>query len=142
MLHITVLAYAMQQCESAISIHVPSLLNLPSTPQPVLVVTEHHAELPTAASHWLSIWHMVMYKFQCYALNSSHPLCVQSLLSMSSSLFLPFKYVHKYLFSRFNICFHIWYLFFSFWLTSLCVTGSRFIYLTRTDSNVCECVCL
>ena len=103
LLNITVLASVMQQCESAISIHVPSLLNLPSTPQPVLVVTEHHAELPTAASHWLSIWHMVMYKFQCYAVNSSHPLCVQSLLSMSSSLFLPFKYVHKYLFSRFNI---------------------------------------
>ena len=28
------------------------------------------------------------------------------------------------------------YLFFSFWLTSLCIIGSRFIHLIRTDSNV------
>ena len=30
----------------------------------------------------------------------------------------------------------MWYLFFSFWLTSLCVIGSRSIYLIRTNSNV------
>ena len=29
------------------------------------------------------------------------------------------------------ICANIWYLFFSFWLTSLCTIGSRFIYLTE-----------
>ena len=28
------------------------------------------------------------------------------------------------------------YLFFSFWLTSLCITGSRLIQLTTTDSNL------
>ena len=34
-------------------------------------------------------------------------------------------------------CPSIWYLFFSFWLTSLCITvGSRFVHLIRTDSNV------
>ena len=31
------------------------------------------------------------------------------------------------------ICIRIWYLSFSFWLTSLCVIGFRFIYLIRTD---------
>ena len=31
---------------------------------------------------------------------------------------------------------NIQYLFFSFWLTSLCIIGSRFIHLIRTDSNV------
>ena len=31
----------------------------------------------------------------------------------------------------------LWFwLFFSLWLTSLCITGSRFIRLTRTDSNL------
>ena len=30
----------------------------------------------------------------------------------------------------------MWYLSFSFWLTSLCIIGSRFIHLFRTDSNV------
>ena len=30
----------------------------------------------------------------------------------------------------------IWYLLFSFWVTSLCIIGSRLIHLIRTDSNV------
>ena len=30
----------------------------------------------------------------------------------------------------------IWYWCFSFWLTSLCIIGSSFIHLIRTDSNV------
>ena len=33
------------------------------------------------------------------------------------------------------ICVNIWYLFFSFWLASLSITGSRFIHLNRTNSN-------
>ena len=44
---------------------------------------------------------------------------------------------HQYHPSRFHIyAFLMWYLFFSFWLTSLCIIGSRFIYLIRIDSNV------
>ena len=35
-----------------------------------------------------------------------------------------------------NICVNIWYLFFSFWLTSLHMIGFRFLPLTRTDSSV------
>ena len=35
----------------------------------------------------------------------------------------------------FPICVNIWYFFFSFWLTTLCVTGSCLIHLTRIDSN-------
>ena len=34
------------------------------------------------------------------------------------------------------ICINIQCLFFSFWLTSLCMIGSRFIHLIRTDSSV------
>ena len=33
------------------------------------------------------------------------------------------------------MCVRIWYLSFSFWLTSLCIIGYRFIHLIRTDSN-------
>ena len=39
-------------------------------------------------------------------------------------------------YNAFNICINIWYLCFFFWLTSLCIIGSRFIHLVRTDSNV------
>ena len=34
------------------------------------------------------------------------------------------------------MCVSIHYSFFSFWLTSLCIIGSRFTHLIRTDSNV------
>ena len=34
------------------------------------------------------------------------------------------------------VCLSIWYLYFSFWLTSFCIIGSRFVHLIRTDSNV------
>ena len=45
--------------------------------------------------------------------------------------FLP----HKWVWIPY-ICVNIWDLFFSFWLISLCITGSRFIHLTRSDSNL------
>jgi len=32
-------------------------------------------------------------------------------------------------------CVEVWYLSFSFWLTSLCIIGFTFIHLIRTDSN-------
>ena len=60
-------------------IHVPSFLNLPpAPPHPTLLGCHralgwsslHHTE----ASHWLSILHMVMHRFQCYRLSLSHPL--------------------------------------------------------------------
>ena len=50
--------------------------------------------------------------------------------------FLPCKYVHFYHFSRFHKYALIHNICFSFWLTSLCITGSRFIHLTRPDFKV------
>ena len=35
-----------------------------------------------------------------------------------------------------HVCVNIQYLSFSFWLTLLCIIGSRFIHLIRTESNV------
>ena len=89
-------------------------------------------QLPTS---YLSILSMVTYTFQGYYLNSSHllpPLCPQvsslgkCLYSCPTNRFIctiygssvPFM-VHPY--HRVHICVNIWYLFFSFWLTSLCV---------------------
>ena len=57
----------------------------------------------------------------------------------------PGSFVHRILQSRIlewvvisfsHICVRIWYLSLSFWLTSLCIIGSRFAYFIRTDSNV------
>ena len=64
--------------------HIPSLLRFPPTlPIPPLqVVTKHRADLPlcyAAASHQLSILHLVVYLCQCYSLTSPQlplPPCV------------------------------------------------------------------
>ena len=56
--------------------HVPSLVNLPLTSHPSRLSQStslsflHH----TANFFWLSISHMVIYKFPCYSVSSSHPL--------------------------------------------------------------------
>ena len=57
------------------------------------------------------------------------------LFFMCVSHLLPCKKVHQFYLFRFHI-YALIYLFFSFWLTSFCIIGSRFIYFIRTDSNV------
>ena len=88
----------------------------------------------------------------CYLLYTCLCICFNATLSICPTLFFP-HCVHKSVLyvcasiaalqigtsvSFFYIpyvCVNIWYLLFSFWLTSLCITGSRFIHLTRTHSN-------
>ena len=88
---------------------------------------------------WWSTSHMIIYTFQCHPLKSSHPrllplspktviyICVSfAVLHIGSSLpsfQIPYIYVS------------ILYWCFSFWLTSLCIIGSSFNHLIRTDSN-------
>ena len=58
-----------------------------------------------------------------------------SLFSMSGSLSCPVnRFINTLFLDSIHMCVNIWYLF--FWLTSLCIRGSWFIYLTRTDSNL------
>ena len=71
---------------------------------------------------------------------SPSPTESKSLLFMSVSPLLPCMQDHwYYLLIPYNwtelICANIWYLSFSFWLTSLCVIGSSFVRLIRMDSN-------
>ena len=121
----------------------PELLP-PQPPSPS--IPQGHPSVPALStlSHALnldcrSISHMVIYVFQCYSLKSSH----SCLLPESKSLFfisvsfavldigslLPSFWIPY-------ICVNILYWCFSFWLTSLCIVGSRFIHPIRTDSNV------
>ena len=92
-----------------------------------------------AASHQLSTLHMVVYICQCYSLNSSHSPFPAVSTSPSLLLHLYSCPANRFIctiFLDFILCVNIQYLFFSFWLTSLCITGSRFIHLTSTDSNL------
>ena len=79
---------------------------------------------------------MLLFPFISPFPSSPPPLSI-SLFSMSLSPLLLCKQVHQYHPSRYHIYVLIYdILFFSFWLTSLCIIGSRFLYLMRTDSNV------
>jgi len=78
--------------------------------------------------------------FQCYSLKSSHSLLLPlnpKVCSLHLSLLCcPACRTVGIIFLIPYMCVNIWYLSFSFWLTSLCIIGSRFIHIIRTDSNV------
>ena len=80
MLYNIVLVSAMHQHESAIDIHVSSVLNLPPTsPMPShssRLSRSTRFELPASHSKFPlgSVLNMVTYMFQCYSLYSSYPL--------------------------------------------------------------------
>ena len=77
--------------------------------------------------------------FPCYSLHSSHPLLPQlgpQVCSLCLHLHCcPANKLINTIFLDSYICINIRYLFFSFWHTSVCVIGSRFICLIRTDWN-------
>ena len=92
--------------------------------------------------------------FQCHSPKSSHPhptlalshrvpetvlcICVSFAVSHTG---LSLKHLSKFcIYMEFSYCMEfsvsILYWCFSFWLTSLCIIGSSFIHLIRTNSNV------
>ena len=105
LLYIAVLVSAIQQCESAIGIHVLSLFSLPPTS---LGCQRPQFEFLSCAahSHWVSILRLVV----CFHATlptcptlSFPPTLSTSLFSMSVSPLLPCKQVHQYHLSRFHI---------------------------------------
>ena len=85
-------------------------------------------------------FNMIIYMFQCHSPKSSnpHPL-PQSPKDCSIHLCLFGCLAYRVIIPSFlipYICVSILYWCFSFWLTSLCIIGSSFIHLIRTDSNV------
>ena len=66
---------------------------------------------------------------------SPSPSESKSPLYTSVSLLLSYIQGRHFDLSKFHICVSILYWCFSFWLTSLCIIGSSFIHLIRTDSN-------
>ena len=89
---------------------------------------------------WQSVSQMIIYMFQCCSLRSSHPcLLPQSPKDCSIHLCLfcclAYKVIVIICLNSIYIYISILYWCFSFWLTSLCIIGSSFIHLIRTDSN-------
>ena len=133
--------FAIYWQESATGIHVsphpePSS-QLPPHPIPLScpIAQALSALLHSSNLHWSSILHMVIYMLQCYPLTISHPcLFPQSpkVCSLHLCLLCCLAYrIIDTIFLNSIICINIQYL--SFWLTSLSIIGTRFIYLIRTD---------
>ena len=116
--------------------HLPLLtipLGHPSAPAPSIL---YHA----SKLDWQSISYMVIYMSQCYSLKPSHPrLLPQSpkvcFLHLCLSWCLTCRVIITIFLNSIYICVNILYWCFCFWLTSLCIIGSSFIHLIRTDSN-------
>ena len=92
------------------------------------------------ASHldWLSISHMVMYMFQCCSLKSSHPcLLPQSAKVCSLHLCLFCCLAYKVIVTIFlnSIYMHEYTVLMLFFLSSLCIIGSSFTHVIKTDLN-------
>ena len=142
LLYNIVLASALQQRESATSMCAPSMLNFPPASTPSQPSRSSRStgwspcgerQLPTRS---------LLYTWSCTYVNAilsvSLP-AVSKVYSLCLSLYsyLPCRWVHQYHLPRFHIyAMLIWILFFSFWLMSLWITGSRFIHLMRTGSDV------
>ena len=150
------LDFAIQQCESAISIHIspPSWTSFhTSNPHPSRL-SQHCAELPvtqqlpTGYFTYGNVY--VSMLFSQVIPPSPFPLAVSiSLFSMYASLFLPWKQVHQYNFSRFHSakCFpwiaqgHIWLTTSSSCKISLHKHHNAFIQKTKENSDKAPSCC-
>ena len=125
--------------------HIPPLLRLPPTLliPPLEVVAKHRTDLPVPCSCFpLAVLHLVVYICQCHSLTSSQltlppPRVLKSILYICVFIpVLPLGSSEPYFFFKIPyICVSIQYLFFSFWLTSLCMTDTRSIHLI-TNSTI------
>ena len=130
-----------QQCESVLNIHISPLEPLFQSPVTSLgFIIEHWAEFPVLLIY-ICLWLAIYFALDAIYMST---LLSQRVPSSTSSAVPHVHSLHLHLYScpanRFIVPFfldsiHKCDMFFSFWLPSLCITGSRFIHLTITDSN-------
>ena len=98
---------------------------------------------PVSNLDWQFISYMILYMFPWHSHKSSHSLplpqspkdcSIQCLLTVS--LLLSHIQGYHYHLSKFHIYALVYSIGFSSWLTSLCIIGSSFTHIIRTDSNV------
>ena len=137
----------MQQCGSALSTHIslPPWASRPPHCPPSL------PSMLSQSTRLNSLSYKTTFPQSCI-LRSAKPV-FRATLSICSTLSFP-QCAHKFVFyicisipalergssGLFfyisNVCVNIQYLFFSSWLTSLCVKGSRFVHLCSTESDL------
>ena len=140
------IGFAIYQNESSTGVHVFPILNPPPTsfPVPSLWVIPVHQPQTSCIMHWtwtgdsFHIWY-----YTCFnAVLPNHPTLSLSHRVQKTVLYICVSFAVSHIglllpsFLIPYICVSILYWCFSFWLTSLCIIGSSFIHLIRTDSNV------
>ena len=138
--------FAIYQDESATGIHVFPILNPPpsSLPIPSLWVFPVHQPQASSIMHrtWPGDSFHIWYYTYFNAILPNHPTLSLSHRVQKTVLYVSVSFALSHtglLLPSLQIpyiCVSILYWCFSFWLTSLCIIGSSFIHLIRTDSNV------
>ena len=139
------MVFAIHWHESAMDLHVFPILILPPTslPIPSLWVFPVHQPraLVSCIQPGLVIYFTLdnIHVLMLFSLNlppSPSPTESKSLFYTSVSLFLFCIWGYRYHLSKFHVYALVYCIgLLSFWLTSLCIMGSSFIHLIRTDSN-------
>ena len=127
-------------------VHVFPILNPPPTSFPIpslWVIPVHQPREPVSCIKPGLAVHFTCDTFTCFNAilqtipPSPSPTESKTLFYTSVSLLVSCIQGYNYYLSKFHIyalVYCIWC--FYFWLTSLCIIGSSFIHLIRTDSNV------
>ena len=123
--------------------HVPSLPDIPPISLPAPPVAEPLSEFPESHSKFLLAIYFTHGIVSIYVTLSIHlPFSLLSSPHVHRSVFyVCFSTAALKINSSVPslqipyICVSVWYLHVSFWLTSLCIIGSSFVHLIRTDSN-------
>ena len=94
---------------------------------------------PASDIDWWFNSYMIVYMLECHSPKSSYPLPLPLSPKVHYTQLCLFSCLaYRVIIAIFlipYICVSILYWCFSFWLTSLCIIGSSFIHLIRTDSN-------
>ena len=137
------IGFAIHWLESTMGVHVFPILNSPPTSRPIpslWVIPVHQPRAP-CIMHWTWIGNSFTYANLHVSMPFSHiipsllsPTESKRLFNTSVSLMLSCIQGCRYPLSKFHIYALVYC--FSFWPTLLCIIGSSFIHLIRTDSNV------
>ena len=138
--------FAIHQHESATVHSCLSILTTPHLPPHPIPLGCPRAPALSALLHALNLHqsstlHQVIYMLQRYQVTSSHPCLLPrspEVCSLHLCLFccLTYRVIVTVFLNSIYMRYFILYWCFSFWLTSLCIIGSSFTHLIRTDSNV------
>ena len=139
------MVFAIHWHESAMDLHVFPILILPPTSLPIPSLWVFPVHQPRALVSCIQPGLVIYFPLDnihvlmLFSLNlppSPSPTESKSLFYTSVSLFLFCIWGYRYHLSKFHVYALVYCIgLLSFWLTSLCIMGSSFIHLIRTDSN-------